>query len=127
MQDIKGLGKAPEVQGFRRTTHAAVNQGFTATNEYQELKTAVQNKLLDVIDLKLLETVEKGRLRQEIRRLAERMLSEEKITVPLNFQEREKLLKDIEDEVMGLGPIEPFMHDPTVSDILVNTYRQIIR
>ncbi len=125
MQEIKGLGKAPETAGFKESLMSMANHGFAATNEYQELKTAIQNKLLDVMDLKLLETIEKGHLRQEIRRLAERVLSEEKNTVPLNFQEREKLLKDIEDEVMGLGPIEPFMRDPTVSDILVNTYRQI--
>ncbi len=125
MQETKGLGKAPEAQGYKRVPHGAPAQGFVATNEYQELKTTIQNKLLDVIDLKLLDTIEKGHLRQEIRRLAERVLSEEKITVPLNFQERETLLKDIEDEVMGLGPIEPFMRDPSVSDILVNTYRQL--
>jgi pilus assembly protein CpaF len=125
MQETKGVGKAPEAQGFRRVSQAAADRGFAATNEYQELKTAIQNKLLDVMDLKLLDTIEKVHLRQEIRRLAERALSEEKSTVPLNFQERETLLKDIEDELMGLGPIEPFMRDPTVSDILVNTYRQL--
>jgi pilus assembly protein CpaF len=125
MQEIKRLGKAPEAQGYKRIPSGAADQGFVATNEYQELKTAIQNKLLDVIDLKLLDTIEKGHLKQEIRRLAERVLSEEKSTVPLNFQERETLLKDVEDEVMGLGPLEPFMRDPTVSDILVNTYRQI--
>ena len=125
MQETKGLGKAPEAQGYARVRHGAAEQGFVTTNEYQELKTAIQNKLLDVIDLKLLETIEKGHLRQEIKRLAERVLSEEKNTVPLNFQERETLLKDIEDEVMGLGPLEPFMRDPSVSDILVNTYRQL--
>jgi pilus assembly protein CpaF len=125
MQEIKGLGNAQEVQRFQRVPHAVANQGFTATNEYQELKTTIQNKLLDIVDLKLLDTIEKDQLRHEIRRLAERILSEEKITVPLNFQEREKLLKDVEDEVMGLGPIEPYMRDPTVSDILVNTYRQL--
>ncbi len=125
MQEIKGLGRTPEAHIFTRTPHSTVNQGFAATNEYQELKIAVQNKLLDIIDLKLLDTVEKNQLRQEIRRLAERVLSEQTITMPLNFQEREKLLKDIENEVMGLGPIEPFLHDPTISDVLVNTYRQI--
>ncbi len=125
MQEIRRLGKAPEALGYRSASHAVVSHGFVATNEYQELKIAVQNKLLDVIDLKLLDSVEKSQLRQEIRRLAERALSEENSSVPLNFSEREKLLKDIEDEVMGLGPIEPFLHDPTISDILVNTYRQI--
>jgi pilus assembly protein CpaF len=115
----------PESHGLRNAHQSAVNHGFVATNEYQELKIAVQNKLLDVIDLNLLDTVEKGRLRHEIQRLAERVLSEDENTVPLNFKERERLLKDIEDEVMGLGPIEPFLRDPTVSDVLVNTYKQI--
>jgi len=124
MQEIKGLGTTHDVLGFKKAAHG-VNQGFAATNEYQELKTVIQNKLLDIIDLKLLDTIEESQLRLEIRRLAERILSDDKNTVPLNFIEREKLLKDIEDEVMGLGPIETFMHDPTTSDILVNTYRQI--
>jgi pilus assembly protein CpaF len=125
MQDIKGLDKASQAPGFKRASQSVVHHGFVATNEYQELKISIQNKLLDVIDLKLIETVEKGQLRHEIQRLAERVLSEEKNTLPLNFQERERLLKDIEDEVMGMGPIEPFLHDPTISDVLVNTYRQI--
>ncbi len=125
MQEIKGLGTTHDVLGFKRAAHGGVNQGFAATNEYQELKTVIQNRLLDIIDLKLLDTIEESQLRLEIRRLAERILSDDKNTVPLNFIEREKLLKDIEDEVMGLGPIETFMHDPSTSDILVNTYRQI--
>ena len=125
MQEIKEFGKAQETLGYKRAPQSVVNHGFVATNEYQELKIAVQNKLLDIIDLKLFDTLEKGQLRQEIRKLAERAISEENTTVPLNFHEREKLLKDIEDEVLGLGPVEPFLHDPTVSDVLVNTYRQI--
>jgi pilus assembly protein CpaF len=125
MHEIRGTARTPESPVFSRTHTLAVNHGFVTTNEYQELKISLQNKLLDIIDLKRLDTVEKSQLRQEIRRLTERVLSEEKNQVPLNFQERERLLKDIEDEVMGLGPIEPFLRDPTVSDILVNTYRQI--
>jgi pilus assembly protein CpaF len=55
--------------------------------------------------------------------LTEKIVAEEKF--PLNYAEREKLFKEIQDEVMGLGPLEPFMEDPTVSDILVNTYERI--
>jgi len=50
-------------------------------------------------------------LRQEIRKLTEKIVVEEKF--PLNYAEREKLFKEIQDEVMGLGPLEPFMEDPT--------------
>ena len=45
--------------------------------------------------------------------------------MPLNYDEREALCKEVQDEVMGLGPIEPFMHDPTVTDVLVNSYKQV--
>jgi pilus assembly protein CpaF len=52
-------------------------------------------------------------------------LTEEGFNLPLNLAEREMLFKEIENEVLGLGPLEPFLQDPTVSDILVNTYNQI--
>jgi pilus assembly protein CpaF len=91
--------------------------------DYHELKTKIHARLMDAMDLSLIGTVEEKVLRQEIRRLTEKIVVEEKF--PLNYAEREKLFKEIQDEVMGLGPLEPFMEDPTVSDILVNTYQHI--
>src|SRR5512139_318525 len=90
---------------------------------YHELKTKIHGRLTDMMDLSLIGTVDEKALRQEIRKLTEKIVVEEKF--PLNFAEREKLFKEIQDEVMGLGPLEPFMEDPTVSDILVNTYQHI--
>jgi len=95
------------------------------TNEYFELKTRVHDRLLSLIDLSLIDTLDEDQLGQEIRKLVERILYEEKNPVPLNYNERETFLREIQDEVLGLGPLEPFMQDPTVSDILVNTYKQI--
>jgi pilus assembly protein CpaF len=95
------------------------------TNEYYELKTRIHDRLLDLIDLSLIDSLDQHVLRQEIRKLVERILLEEKDSVPLNYQERERLFREIEDEVLGLGPLEPFMQDPTISDILVNTYKQV--
>ncbi len=95
-----------------------------ASNEYYELKTRMHNRLLDLIDLSLINSLDETRIRQEIRRLAERLLQEDN-RFPLNAAEREKFFREIQDEVLGLGPLEPFMRDPTVSDILVNTYKQI--
>jgi pilus assembly protein CpaF len=57
--------------------------------------------------------------------LVERILNEDRSEYPLNSLERELLVTEIQDEVMGYGPLEPFMQDPAVSDILVNTYRNI--
>jgi pilus assembly protein CpaF len=98
---------------------------FIATNEYFELKTRIHDRLLDLMDLSLIDSIERDFLKQEIRKLVERILLEEKDTFPLNYSEREKLFREIQDEVLGLGPLEPFMQDPTISDILVNTYRQM--
>lgn len=93
--------------------------------EYFELKTKIHNRLLDLTDLSILETLDHSVVRSEIRGLIERILSEEENGMPLNLSEREKLFSEILDEVLGLGPLEPFLQDPKVSDILVNTYKQI--
>src|SRR5271157_687724 len=98
---------------------------FFATDEYGELKTRVHDRLLDVIDLSVIDTLEQEQLRREIRRAIEAILAEDRQTMPLNFQEKEQFCREVVDEVLGLGPIEPFMHDPTVTDILVNTHRKI--
>ncbi len=99
--------------------------GLITTKGYFELKTKIHDRLLDLIDLSVLDVLDETALRQEIRSLVERILSEDNHNIPLNFSEREKLFKEIQHEVMGLGPLEPFMQDPTVSDILVNTHRQV--
>lgn len=98
---------------------------FLITKEYYELKTRIHDRLLTLIDLSLIDSLDEAVLRQEIRRLVERILIEEKNSIPLNYNERERLFKEIQYEVMGLGPLEPFLQDPTICDILVNTHKQI--
>jgi pilus assembly protein CpaF len=80
---------------------------------------------LELIDLSLLNTVNEAVLKQEIRRLVERILVEDNHTLPLNYSEKERLFQEVQDEVLGLGPLEPFMKDPSISDVLVNTHKQI--
>ena len=99
--------------------------GGLLSNEYFELKTRVHDKLINIMDLSLIDSVEEVKLRPEIKRLVERILAEEANGVPLNYNEREQFIREIQDEVLGLGPIEPFMKDPTVADILVNTHKQV--
>jgi len=100
-------------------------QKFLVTKEYYELKTRIHDRLLNLIDLSLIDSLDETTLRQEIRKLVERILYEDSDSVPLNTNEREALFREIQDEVLGLGPIEPFMKDPTVSDVLVNTHKQV--
>ena len=93
--------------------------------EYFELKTRIHESLLDLVDLSLIESMDKKVLKSQIRALVEKILREDGIRVPLNSWERERLFTEIQDEVLGLGPLEPFLQDTKISDILVNTYGQI--
>jgi len=97
---------------------------FVVTNEYNELKTKIHDRLLDLFDLSLIDSLDTHSIKQEIRRTVEKILLEEE-NVPLNSAEKEMLFREIQDEVLGLGPIEPLMHDSTISDVLVNTYNKI--
>lgn len=102
-----------------------LSKSFASTNEFNELKSRVHDRLLEILDLSLIDTLEEDLLRREIRRLTRNILAESEVQTPLNAEEKERLYQEIEDETLGLGPIEPFMKDPSVSDILVNTYSQI--
>jgi len=117
--------KAMGMRGSRPVAGEGKLDQFLITKEYYELKTRIHDRLLSLIDLSLIESLDEAMLRQEIRRLVERILMEDKNSIPLNYNERERLFKEIQYEVMGLGPLEPFLQDPTISDILVNTHRQI--
>jgi pilus assembly protein CpaF len=102
-----------------------VQQKYIHSNEYNEFKSKVHERLVDVLDLSLIDTLGRAALEREIQRAVDYILSEGDFRVPLNAQEKVLFHKEIQDEVLGLGPIEPFMHDPTVTDVLVNTYSQI--
>src|SRR6476659_576788 len=91
--------------------------------QYIELKANVHRKLLNRLNLEALASVERARAESEIRTLLFDLIAEEQM--PLSMSEREAILGDIIDEVFGLGPLEPLLRDPTVSDILVNTYKNV--
>ena len=93
--------------------------------EYFEFKARIHDRLLDLIDLSLIDQLDREELSVKIRQVVEKILREESFTLPLNLAEREKIFSEILDEVLGLGPLEPLLKDPTISDILVNTYRDI--
>lgn len=90
---------------------------------YQDLKKRIHHKMLDRVDLAVMESLPAERLMSEIKVLVEQLLIEEK--APINLSERGRLVADIQNEVLGLGPLEPLLDDPTISDILVNTYSQV--
>jgi len=91
--------------------------------QYIELKANVHRKLLNRLNLETLASVERPRAEAEIRTLLFDLIAEEQM--PLSMSEREAILGDIIDEVFGLGPLEPLLRDPSISDILVNTHKQV--
>src|ERR1041385_5366185 len=99
-----------------------VNRLFSregSTPEYQELKFTLHRKLLDRINLEALSSMAGERVRAEIRAAVAKLVEEEK--TPLSLVEKDRVIEEILDEVFGLGPLEPLLQDPTVSDILVTT------
>nr|WP_217646422.1 CpaF family protein [Nitrosomonas sp. Nm34] len=104
----------------------AVNHHRAASHEnmaYHELKSRIHEELLNRMDLAVMESLPQERLLAEIKSLVERLLVEER--TPINDVERQRIIQDIQHEVLGLGPLEPLLADPTISDILVNTHRQV--
>jgi pilus assembly protein CpaF len=112
---------------LKTTTKAesAANDAANETISDQELewKQKITDKLLDVLDLSLIESIGEEKARIEIREVVNRLLAEE--SAPLSLRQRQSVIKLIEDDVMGLGPLEPLLADKTVSDILVNGYDTI--
>jgi pilus assembly protein CpaF len=86
---------------------------------YQEMKSALHRNLLSCIDLEKLNHLDDNHARNQIRDLVSHS------NTPLSASERERLSREVLDEVFGLGPLEPLLQDPTISDILVNTYSSV--
>jgi len=94
-----------------------------STPEYQELKFKLHRQLLDRINLESLSTMAGERVRRDVRTAVARLVDEQKS--PLSLVEKDRVIEEILDEVFGLGPLEPLLQDPTVSDILVVTPRLV--
>ncbi len=90
---------------------------------YQQLKKHLHQTLLERIDLERLQQLSTEQLRRELSHLVERLIDDEKIMV--NQAERRQLVLDMQNEMLGFGPLEPLLTDPSVSDILVNGHSQI--
>ncbi len=91
--------------------------------EYQELKFTLHRKLLDKINLEALATIDNQRVRGEVRQALITLIDSEPTL--LSSIEKQQICDEVLDEVFGLGPLEPLLQDPTISDILVNGCRQV--
>ena len=115
------LGSASTAFGL--PSDLSADAGPTDARAYQAIKVKIHQTLLQRIDLEAMDGLNPERLKEELRQMVERLLLEENLV--LNAAERRNLVRDIQWEMLGLGPIEPLLADPTVSDILINTHKQV--
>lgn len=95
----------------------------TTLTDFGSVKTAIHRKLIQKLNLDRLTEANREDVRREVSQLLESLVLGE--STPLNLQERERVVQEVLDEVFGLGPLEPLLADPTVSDILVNTHKRV--
>ena len=103
--------------------HAPHHHNVAGHPAYRDFKKTVHEVVLDRVDLERLARFPTEQVRHEIGTLVNNIIDEEKLL--LNDTERRQMTTDVYDEMFGFGPLEPLLQDPTVSDILVNTAKQV--
>lgn len=116
--DGEGSGRDAEAENWRRVEHRKQR-----AHQYAQLKSRVHKKLFDHIDFSKLGEVSDSRASADIASLTHRILEQEDVL--FNAEEQQALIREIQNEVFGLGPLEPLLQDPEICDILVNRHDQI--
>jgi pilus assembly protein CpaF len=114
---------APQLSWEQRLLKSAGRPKTALKPEYQELKFTLHRKLLDKINLEALATIDNQRVRAEVRQALISLIDGEPTL--LSALEKQQICDEVLDEVFGLGPLEPLLQDPTISDILVNGSKQV--
>jgi len=103
--------------------HLSLRGASAPRHDYHDLKEKIHRRLIDKLDLTKLDTISKHVLSTQVREVVESLLSEDGDIGP--GVNRDQLTLEILNETFGLGPLEPLLNDPTISDILVNTHKQV--
>jgi pilus assembly protein CpaF len=119
---MSSLAVNPPAAG-RTPATAPATRSQPQRQQYLDLKANIHRKLLNRLNLEALASADRARAESEIRTLVGELLAEE--SVPISLGERETLFAELIDDVFGLGPLEPLLRDPSISDILVNTCRNV--
>ncbi len=120
----KNIEEENSIGNIASMQSTGVNQPqFEKDELFYKIKHKIHNRLVEELNLKALETLDAAEIRPEISNIIEHFLREENAL--LNEEETNSLIDEILDELKGLGPIEPFLKDPTISDILCNAYNNI--
>ncbi len=116
-KDEAESGTAGEPPPTRRTP--------SGSHPYQELKSTIHRRLIDRLDLSTVADLTPEQLSGIIKTVVENMIAQEGI--PLSRPERDRLVVEIQNETMGLGPLEPLLADTEISDIMVNGPHGVLR
>ncbi|MBU1740172.1 MAG: CpaF family protein [Proteobacteria bacterium] len=118
MDRLRGSDGAPQLTVVERRDRRG-----DAETAWQGMKSRIHARLLDEVDLTVLSDIKEQHRIQDLEQAIRQLIGEE--TRPMTSTERDKLVEEIKHEVMGLGPLEPLLADPTVSDILVNNHKMV--
>ena len=128
--DDRRDGNGKSAWGIGGSTEAAVTGPATADSaaspdnaDLLAIKSHIHRRLLERLNLSNLDRLDRDAVMETIRSLVREILAAE--SIPLNLEERDELIRQILDEIFGLGPLQPLMDDPTVADILVNTSQTV--
>jgi pilus assembly protein CpaF len=119
----KSNKNAQQASWEQRLLKASGRPKSTPTPEYQELKFTLHRKLVDKINLDALASIDNQKMRSEVRQALLALIDGEPTL--LSSTEKQQICDEVLDEVFGLGPLEPLLKDPTISDILVNTSKHV--
>jgi pilus assembly protein CpaF len=103
--------------------HIGFSEDAHNIHALQQVKGRVHRKLIERLNLSNLDRLDRQQVAEAIRRVVQDLITQE--AVALNFEERDAVVVQVLDEIFGLGPLEPLIKDPEISDILVNTYKQV--
>jgi pilus assembly protein CpaF len=117
------VDRKPQLTWDQRILQNAGRPKFSLKPECQELKFSLHRKLLDRINLEALASIDNQRVRSEVRQALVSLMDGEPTL--LSAIDKQQVIDEVLDEVFGLGPLEPLLEDPTISDILVNSHRQV--
>src|SRR5436309_8447390 len=131
MWQIRKTIRVDEIDDGRRQRpreqHRLVTVGdegaFAKRDKHTDLKVELHQRLLDLINLQALDQMSRPQIESEVGDIVAEELAKQNHA--LNHAERKQLVADVLDELLGLGPLEPLLKDPTINDILVNGHRRV--
>lgn len=120
-QTASDHAEQPATDGLVATSDAGVDplaRSGSGHDAYFAMKSRLHQKLLSRLNLSAAETMSPEALRANLRELGDQLIEEEQL--PINAEEHARILDDLQNEILGLGPLEPLLADPTISEIMVN-------